>query len=112
MGPDQQIHSEAAEDQLGELMGFLARECGWDKDFIAEKFTVDQLKKYVEVLNQQRKKDYETQTYCFLMAVGYAFGSIKAQQFHDFISQFQGKKAKIEDTISKMKSMGLPVEEN
>ena len=112
MGPDKQASTEASEDQLGELFGFLAAECGWDKDFIAEKFTINQVKRYVEVLSQRRNRDYETQTYCFLMATGYAFGSVKPKNFNDFISQFANKKPKIEDTISKMKSMGLPIEEN
>lgn len=111
MGPDTGVN-ETQELNLGELLVFLARECGWDKDFIAEKFTVDQIRRYVEVLNQKRADDYKTQTYCFLMASGYAFGSIKDSKFKEFISQFDLKKPKIEETLLKMKDMGLPIEGN
>lgn len=111
MGPDTKANG-TKEVELGELFAILARDCGWDKDFIGDNLTFDQVKRYVEVLDQRRAQDHKTQTYCFFVACATAFGGIKQKEFQEFISQFDSKKPKIDETLNRMKEMDLPIEEN
>lgn len=45
-------------------------------------------------------------------AVGVAFGTIKPQDFKDFLEQLTMKEKSTEKTVSQIKTLGIPFEEH
>ena len=100
-----------ADEGLAEILGLLARECGWSHDYIADNFTVQQIRTYYEIINKQKMQEYKLQAFCTVYATATAFGSMKFAAFRKFLDKFDGKKEQIEDTITEMKKAGLHIEE-
>lgn len=100
---------------MGQILGFLARECGWDKDFIAEHFTLDQIQRYYEVLNETRAIDYELMTISVFHAVAAGNGNMKIADFNKFLEKFRGMNRKsrqdVNKTLRDMKKKGFNIEE-
>jgi hypothetical protein len=101
-----------ADEALAEILGLLARECGWSHDYVADNFTVQQIKAYYEIINKQKMREMQLSAICTVYATATAFGSMKFLDFRKFLDKFGiDKKAPIEDTINEMKKAGLPIEE-
>lgn len=90
------------------MLAFLAVECGWDKDFIAEHFTVEQIARYYELIQKQKIQEIKIRTISMYHAVAYAFGSMKKDGLMQFFDMLDGKK---EDPVEALKKAGIPVEE-
>ena len=109
-GSAQGVSSE--EDLLGEALGFLAKECGWDKDFVAEKFTVQQIIRYAEIIQGQKITDLQLHAIAMVYAVGAGMGTIKFEEFHRFLNSLKGKKEDVKKTLDRAKEAGVIVEDN
>lgn len=81
-------------------MTYLAKHCGWDKDFIAERFTLNQLKLYFEYLTEIEIADTKR------MAIAFRAAQTTNEDFQEFLNDCKG----ITD-IDQMKKQGLPIEE-
>ncbi len=113
MVPDKDAakRGQDADEALAEILGLLARECGWSHDYIGDNFTIQQIRKYYEIINKQKMREQQINAICTLYATATAFGSMKFVDFRKFLDKFEGKKEMIEDTIKEMKKAGLPIEE-
>ena len=89
----------------------MARECGWDKDFIAERFTVQQINRYYELIQEQKNRDLYMHTVATLNSVGYAFGTLKKETFKKFLDMLVRFKVNTDKDFEKLKQMDLPVED-
>lgn len=87
----------------------MARECGWDKDFIAEKFTEKQLKRYCDLILEEKMKDIQLQTIAISQATGYSGGNIKAKDFKKFIDSLDVNKKSV--SFDDLKKLGYDIEE-
>lgn len=100
-----------ADEALTEILGLLARECGWSHNYIADNFTVQQLRAYYEIINRQKMRDHQLNAIVTVYATATAFGSMKFSDFRKFLDKFELNKQEVEDTIKDMKKAGLPIEE-
>lgn len=89
----------------------MACECGWNKDFIVDNLTAEQIKRYCKIIQEQRLRELQLNTIATLKAVACAFGSIKKDDFVKFLDSLCRKEQDIEETLQDMKKAGLPVEE-
>lgn len=103
--------SQDADESLAEILGLLARECSWSHDYIADNFTVQQIRAYYEIINKQKMREQQLVAICTVYATATAFGSMKFADFRKFLDKFEMKKEQVEDTIKEMKNAGLPIEE-
>ena len=113
MVPDKNAskYGQDADENLGEILGFLARECGWSCDYVADNFTIQQIKAYYEIINKQKIRDKQIDTLCMSYASAAAFGTIKSNQFKNFMDKLEMKNIPADDTIEEMKKAGLPIED-
>ena len=97
---------------MGYVLGFLARECGWSKDFIADNFTLQQIELYHKVICQEKNNELGNYAMATLLAVGRAQGSIKERAWNDFMNLLRDKKnIDVNQTIKKLKMANIPIEE-
>lgn len=91
----------------------MAKECGWNKDYIAENFTLPQIQKYYEVIYREKLQDIKLQTVSMMYATARAFGSIKDGDFKKYLDSLDLKSVDVNKTLKEMKSKfpGM-VEEN
>jgi hypothetical protein len=94
------------------MIVFLARECGWDKDYIAERLTVPQIRKYYELLSKQKLREIELNAIATLHAVATAFGTMEKKDFIEFLGKLSSRPIDPSKSIDDAKKIGLPVEEN
>ena len=93
-------------------MAFLAKECGWDHNYIADHFTLQQINKYYERIQLQKMREAQLQGIVTMYAVARAFGSIKAGEFKSFLDKLDPRtKEDINKAIDKMKSKKLNIED-
>jgi hypothetical protein len=86
----------------------LARECGWDKDKIADTLTVQQICRYADIIQEQKNRELQVLAVMMVQAVGCAFGSIKSEDFSKFIR----KLGPDDEPESDLRDAGIPFEEN
>lgn len=89
----------------------MARECGWGKDFIADNLTAEQIRRYCEIIQEQKLKELQLNTIATLKAVAYAFGSMKKEDFIDFLDSLHEKEKDINRQLEKAKREDWPIEE-
>ncbi len=89
----------------------MACECGWDHNFIFDNFTLDQVTRYRELIENKKLKDAQMQTIVTSKSVQYAFGSIKKKDFIDFVDSLNKDKDTPDESFKKMKTQGFPVED-
>jgi len=89
----------------------LARECGWDHNFIADNFTIEQIRTYYEIIQKQKLRDAQLDAISTLYATATAFGSMKNTDFKRFLDKFDMKPIDVMKNIDEMKAKGLPVED-
>lgn len=97
------------------MFGYLATECGWDFNFISRTLTLSQIRRYYEVINDNRLHQLGMLFQGVMVSTAAGQGNIKMDKFSDFLDQFFKKsKQKIDanKTFDSMKSGGLPVEDN
>lgn len=95
------------------MFGFLAKECGWDKDFISERFTLKQIERYYEVLNKKNREELREQAVIMSMSMAYATGHLKQGAWNKFLNSINPRKKNLDvnKTLRQMKTQGLNVEE-
>lgn len=78
----------------------MARECGWDKDFIAETFTLAQIIRYYELISNEKLKDLK------LTAIAMRQSMTKKEDFVKFLNSLDTDIGVVDegDTFKKMKS--------
>lgn len=84
---------------------YLAQKCGWDKDFIAEHFTIGQLKLYFELLNRMELSDTKR------MAIAFRVAQCKDEDFQKFLDDGKGEEITGNEGIEKLRNSGIPFEE-
>ena len=103
---------------LGVIFGFLATECGWTHKYILENLTIDQVRRYYEVICESKMRDTKINIISNMYASAHAFGSIKKEDFNKFLQNFDNvKKPKdfnIQKNLDKLKLLnsGGVIEEN
>lgn len=91
----------------------MAIHTGWDKSFIGEKFTLEQINRYVEIIENFKRMDARLFAISAAHASLYGAGRIEKKAFDDYLDRIYKVKQLVdsESTFSKMKNMGLPIEE-
>lgn len=99
---------------MGEIFGFLAKECGWTHEFILSNLTYRQVIRYYESIQLENLKNLRLETLSRGQAVAYGMGHSKKEEFEKFLDLLTGtrKDTKMEDPVAKMKKMNLPIEDN
>lgn len=82
-------------------MTYLAKHCGWDKDFIAENFTLSQIKIYYEYLNQIEIQDTKR------MAIAFRAAQTKDEDFQRFLDDGKGENVSNPNVLNEMRQDGL-----
>lgn len=77
----------------------MAKECGWGKDFIAENFTLDQIRRYYEVIYKEKLGDLKLQTISTMYATARAYGSLKNEDFKKYLDSLDLKPLDIDKTL-------------
>lgn len=80
---------------------YLAKHCGWDKDFIAEHFTLGQLKIYFEHLVNMEIADTKR------MAMAFRAAQTKDEDFAKFMESDDTKNVDNPETIDEMKRLNI-----
>lgn len=93
-------------------MVFLARECGWTKEYIADNLTLSQIQLFCEKIQVQKMQDARLQAIVIFNATATAFGSVKNEQFQEFLEILSGVKKDINEVLDELKNKGLPVEDH
>lgn len=94
------------------MFGFLARECGWDCNFIKKNLTLSQLKAYFGAINKIRLAEMGKIVEGNFHAMATAQGAIKPEDFQSYLNRdFFGHKEDVSKNIDKLKSEGLPIED-
>lgn len=91
----------------------MAKECGWSKDFIAENFTLDQIRRYYEVIYKEKLSDLKLNTISMVYATARAFGTLKKGDFKKYLDSLDLKPVDVDKSLEAMKQI-IPgvVEEN
>lgn len=98
---------------MGEIFGFLAKECGWDFKFISKNLTLSQIKRYYDTIFEAKKYDFLMFASSVFYASATAQGTMKPERFQDFLNMFEPyKRINVKKSIELMKKDGLPIEEN
>lgn len=90
----------------------MARECGWNKDWIDENLTIEQINAYYEKIQKIKHQDEYIRTLATLHAVGSAFGTVTKENMMEFLEILQGKKKNVNAALDKIKDIGIPIEEH
>ncbi len=77
----------------------MAKECGWDKDYIAENLTLDQIRRYYDVLYKEKLKDLKLQTVSTMYATARAFGSLKNEDFKKYLDSLDLKPVDVNKSL-------------
>ena len=89
----------------------MAAKCGWTKDYIADNLTVQQIKKYCEIIQNQALCDKYLDAMLNMQAMAVAFGSLKYKDFKKFLDDMIGEKEDMNKTLEDLKRDGFPIEE-
>jgi len=89
----------------------LAAKCGWTKDYIADNLTVQQIKKYCEIIQNQNLNDKYLDAILSMQSVAVAFGTIKYKDFKKFLDTMIGEKEDVDKALEDLKRNGFPIEE-
>ena len=90
----------------------MAKECGWDYQWVSSNLTLSQIKRYYETIFEAKKHDFVLSVQGMFYACAAAQGSIKQDKFSEFLSMFEPyRKVDVNRSIEKMKVEGLPVED-
>jgi len=88
----------------------LACEAGWDKDFIADHFTVEQILKYCELIQRRKLNEIELNAIVNVHVIAVAIGSIKYQDFKEFMDKLTMKEKSLDEQIEEAIKAGFPIE--
>lgn len=81
----------------------MAKECGWSKDFVAENFTLEQIKRYYEVIYKSKLQDLKLHTISRMYATARGFGGMKKGDFKKYLDSLDLKPINIDDSLNEMK---------
>ncbi len=90
----------------------MAKECGWNKDYISDNLTVQQIMKYCEIIQKQKIREVQLDGIVDMYSMATAFGSVKYKDFISFLKGLAKEDINMDDTLREMKKQGLPIEEN
>lgn len=82
----------------------MAKECGWTKDYIAEKFTLEQVRRYYEIIYKEKLQDLKLQTISMMYATARGFGGLKNADFKKYLDSLDLKPINVEKNINVMKA--------
>lgn len=80
----------------------MAKECSWGKDFIAENFTLAQIRRYYEVIYKEKLSDLKLQTISMAYATSRAFGGMKKEDFKKYLDSLDLKPVDINKNLEEM----------
>lgn len=89
----------------------MACECGWDKDFIADNFTVEQILRYCELIQKHKLNEIELNAIVSVQTIATAIGSIKYEDFKRFLENLTMKKKSLDEAMAEGIKKGLPIED-
>lgn len=95
------------------MLGFLAKECGWNYKWVAENLTLSQIKRYYETISEAKKAEHARMVEGVFHATAAAMGNIKTEDFNKYLNIFyDAPKKTAKEIINEMKMSDLPIEEN
>ena len=81
----------------------MAKECGWTKDYIADIFTLTQIRRYYEIIYKEKLQDLKLQTISMAYATSRAFGGMKKDDFKKYLDSLDLKPVDFEKNFKSMK---------
>lgn len=93
------------------MLAFLARECGWSPDWIADTLTLQQILLYYRRLQEQKQRDLRNLAITIGQCVAYGSGNMKVEDFDKFVDSLYVVEAKAKTVdkaqLKQMRTMGI-----